>query len=121
MRKRVLVADDDAAILEALTLMLEDAGYKVETTTDGYTVQQLQDNFPDLILLDLWMSGIHGRDICRHLKNQEHTKKIPIIIISANKDTEEIAKKAGADDFILKPFDMNDLLIKIRSFIGPSD
>ena len=61
-KKRVLVADDDQGILDALTMMLEDAGYDVTTTPNGETVQKMKDNFPDLILLDIWMSGMDGRD-----------------------------------------------------------
>lgn len=116
-KKKILIADDDPAILEALKLMLEDAGYEVETTVNGETVQTVKENFPDLILLDIWMSGMDGRDICAYLKSQELTRHIPIIMISANKDAMQIAKDAGADDFIAKPFEMNDLIARIKAYI----
>lgn len=109
-KKAILVADDDPAILDSLSIMLEDAGYEVITTVDGQTVKEVKDKLPDLILLDIWMSGMDGRDICRSLKNNSKTKSIPIIMFSANKDTEKIAKEAGADGFIAKPFDMTEML-----------
>lgn len=117
-RKKILVADDDPSILEAIQMILEDAGYEVSTTVDGETVYKMEKEYPDLLLLDIWMSGQDGRDICKFLKSRESTKDIPIIMISANKDTQEIAKKAGADDFIVKPFEMKDLLAIVAKHIG---
>ena len=92
-------------------------GYEVQSTAKGHTVERICDYLPDLLLLDIWMAGVDGRDICIHLKNQRLTKHIPIIMISANQDTKEIAREAGADDFIAKPFDMNNLLAKITQYI----
>src|SRR5579859_4475456 len=111
-KKKVLAADDDPAILEVLTFMLEDTGYSVKTTVNGQTEQMVHEFLPNLILLDIWMAGSDGRIICKSLKRQKLTRHIPIIIISANKDTKKLAKEAGADDFIAKPFEMNDLLAK---------
>lgn len=119
-KKKILIADDDPAILEALTLMLEDAGYETDTTVDGQTIQEATDQLPDLILLDIWMSGTDGRDICKHLKRRPQTKHIPIIMVSANKDAEHIAKESGADDFIAKPFEMDDLLALIEKYMKNS-
>ncbi len=117
-RKKILIADDDAGILDSLTMMLEDAGYDVDTTINGATVQDMREELPDLLLLDIWMSGMDGRDICKHLKSQKLTKRIPIIMISANKDAAQIAKEAGADDFIAKPFQMDDLLAIVAKHVG---
>lgn len=119
-KKKILIADDDPAILEALTLMLEDAGYETDTTVDGQTIKEATDQLPDLILLDIWMSGTDGRDICKHLKRRPQTKHIPIIMVSANKDAEHIAKESGADDFIAKPFEMDDLLALIEKYMKSS-
>ena len=115
MKKTILVADDDAAIVNAIQMILEDAGYKVQTTLTGEEVIHTK-NSPDLILLDIWMSGQDGRTICQQLKSQPRTKEIPIIMISANKDTAKIAKIAGADDFITKPFEIEDLLKKVAIY-----
>lgn len=119
-KKRVLIADDDPAILEVITLMLEDAGYDSRTTVDGHTEKIVKKYLPDVILLDIWMSGLDGRTICKSLKKHKLTMHIPIIMISANKDTEKIAKESGADDFIAKPFEMDDLLKKVAKYAGPA-
>ena len=115
-KKKVLVADDDPAILEGISLILEDAGYEVKTTVNGHTEKFAQEYAPDVILLDIWMAGMDGRNICRSLKARKLTKHIPVIIISANKDTERIAKEAGADGFLAKPFDMKDLLSTVATY-----
>ncbi len=116
-KKKILVADDDSGILDALQIMLEDNEYAVTVTIDGQTIYKMERDFPDLILLDIWMSGLDGREICRYLKQSELTRSIPIIMISANRDTEKIAKEAGADDFLAKPFEMDELLKKIAKYI----
>lgn len=115
-KKKIMVADDDPSIVEALQYMLEDNGYEVETTTDGQTVQDMKEEIPDVLLLDIWMSGMDGAEICRSLKKQTRTKSIPVIMISANRDTEQIAKESGADDFIVKPFEMKELLTKVKKY-----
>ena len=112
MKKKIIVADDDKDIVAVLTMMLEDAGYEVSSTANGQTAQKVC----DYLLLDIWMAGVDGRDICKQLKNQRLTKHIPIIMISANQDTEKIAREAGADDFIAKPFDMDKLLAKVAQY-----
>lgn len=116
-QKKILIADDDAAILDVLTLYLEDMGYEVQTTQDGGTLRALENDLPDMLVLDIWMSGWHGRDICRFLKSREETHKLPILLVSANRETESIAREAGADDFLAKPFDLEKLLEKIERYL----
>lgn len=116
-----MVADDDTAILEAIELMLEDEGYEVITLSDGKRVLGMYEQKPDLLLLDIWMSGVDGRDICKKLKSDIKFKTTPIIIISANNDTQRIAKEIGADDFIAKPFQMNELLSKVAKYVGTAE
>ena len=120
-KRKILAADDDPAILEVFTLILEDAGYEVQTTVNGQTEQMAREFLPNLILLDIWMAGMDGRNICKSLKRHKLTKHIPIIMVSANKDTQVLAKEAGADDFMAKPFDMDDLLAKVAQYVGVSD
>lgn len=116
--KRILVADDDPAIVDALKLMLEIEGYAVDTTVNGETIYKMEKEYPALLLLDIWMSGQDGREICKYLKKSEQTREIPIIMISASKDIEYSAREAGADDFLAKPFEMNDLLEKVTKYIS---
>ena len=116
--KKILVVDDNPAILDALRIMLEEEGYEVETTVDGATLKDLKEHLPDLLLLDIWMSGVDGRDICKALKSSAATKQIPVIMISAAKDIEQIAKDSGADDFISKPFQMANLLAIVAKHVN---
>ena len=118
LKKKILVADDNPAILDALRIMLEEEGYEVETTVDGAKAQNIKKPLPDLLLLDIWMSGIDGRNICKLLKSADATKHVPIIMVSATQDTEQIAKDAGADDFISKPFQMDNLLAVVKKYIN---
>ncbi len=110
-----MIADDDPGIVDAIELMLEFEGYQVSSTMDGSTVLDMKTELPDLLLLDIWMSGEDGRDICKKLKQTPSTQNIPVIMVSASKDVKESALAAGADDFLAKPFEMNDLLGKIKT------
>jgi CheY-like chemotaxis protein len=98
--KCIMVADDDPAILDAIGTILEFKGYEVKQMLNGEGVMQMKDELPDLLLLDIWMSGIDGRDICKKLKEMPATSQIPIILVSASKDIAKSALEAGADDFL---------------------
>lgn len=113
-----MIADDDPGILDAVEAMLEYGGYEVSSTSNGATVLEMRDNFPDLLLLDIWMSGTDGRDVCKKLKQEERSRHMPIIMISASTELEKSAKEAGADDFLEKPFDMEELLQKIDACLS---
>jgi DNA-binding response OmpR family regulator len=117
--KRILVVDDDPDILDALQFMLEYAGYEVKTTEKGEYAENLRDTnggLPDVIILDVLLSGKDGRLICQKLKSREETKRIPIIMISAHPNAKQSVAAVGADDFLAKPFDMDDLLTKIAKY-----
>ena len=116
--KKIIIADDDPAIVESVQYILEEAGFKVETTLDGNRVQKMADSNPDLLILDIWMSGSDGRQICRSLKSQDKTKDIPVILFSANNETEKLSRQAGADDFLAKPFEITELLEKVENHIN---
>jgi CheY-like chemotaxis protein len=116
-KKKILVADDDLAILDVIKMFLEEVGYEVEVTDDGARLYDFQEGQADLLLLDIWMSGCNGRDVCSYLKSQEATKHLPIILFSANNSMEKSARAAGADDFLAKPFDLDELLDKIESYL----
>ena len=108
--KKIFVADDDADILDIISMMLETQGYKVITNSKAKDIlEYIKTELPDLILLDIWMSGLDGRTICGQLKSNNLTKDIPVIFISANSNIKEITKEYNADGFISKPFEMNYL------------
>jgi DNA-binding response OmpR family regulator len=119
--KTIMIADDDPAILDAVGILLEFEGYDVKSSPNGAELLNMQTSLPDLVLLDIWMSGSDGRDICRYLKTNPGTSKIPVLLVSASKDIERSAMEAGADDFLEKPFDMTVLLGKIESQFRKSD
>lgn len=116
MGKKILVVDDDLGIIEALKVALENEElYDITTTTKGEDVRELiNKKRPDLILLDVLLSGVDGRDICKELKRGDGTKKIPIIMISAHPTAERSARECGADEFIPKPFDIDTLLDTVK-------
>jgi len=116
--KRILIADDDEGIVDAVTMILQVMGYEVDFTYDGGAVLDAVKNKPDLILLDIWMSGHDGRDICKQLKSDPDYKEIPILMISASRDIKQSALDAGANDFMEKPFEMDSLLNKVTHLIN---
>lgn len=118
MKRTVLVVDDDPGILEVIKIILEDNGYQVITLSNAYQVlKQVSECAPHLIVMDLWMSGIDGHQLSKKLKNNHLTKHIPIVVISALSNIEEITKQSQADDFLAKPFNINDLVMIVKKWI----
>jgi DNA-binding response OmpR family regulator len=115
---RIALADDDPGILDAVGMMLEMEGYEVAATLNGNSILNFQQPLPDLYILDIWMSGADGRELCKKLKAEELTKAIPVILISASNDLKRSAETAGADDFLPKPFEIDTLLGKILALVG---
>lgn len=112
----ILLVDDNSDILEALKIILEDEEYNVATLLDGKQIQQaIKAKKPDLIILDMLLSGIDGRDLIKILKNQEDTKNIPIILTSAHPQIKSRWRESGADNFIEKPYDIENLISLIKN------
>jgi CheY-like chemotaxis protein len=109
MKKRILVVDDNQAILDVVKLALEMAGYEVSTSLTGACFKHIDCNLPDLILLDILLSGEDGGEICQRLKSDEQTRHIPVILLSAHTSLRETAKRCGADSFLVKPFRIAEL------------
>ena len=119
MNPCILVVDDEADILEFVQPFLTDEGYDVRTTTSGSIVQHhVAFDHIDLILLDILLHEKDGRLICRQLKTGKRTKHIPIVLFSAHVQRENALSESLADDFILKPFDLRDLLEVIRKHLS---
>jgi len=115
--KKILVIDDDANILEVVQFVLEDEGYEVETSLNGACLQEMNGELPDLILLDILLSGEDGREICQLLKGKELTRHIPVILFSAHFNARKITAMHGADAFLSKPFHLNELISLVKRFI----
>lgn len=118
--KKILILDDDKDILDSMRMVLEFKGYQVYTSVQAENLNSIYEKAPDLILIDLWMSGVDGSDICRHLKNNTHTKHIPVIIISANANIKELSYNCKADGYISKPFEIDELFSTVRQHTGDS-
>ncbi len=118
--KTILLIEDDTVITKLVTLRLKLRGFDVITASDGQDgLSQAQEKFPDLIILDIMISKIDGYKVCTVLKNNPQTQHIPIIIFTARtlETDKAMAKEAGADAYITKPFDAQVLLDKIDNLI----
>ncbi|MFD0764004.1 PleD family two-component system response regulator [Mucilaginibacter lutimaris] len=120
--RRILAVDDDHDILEVLQFILEDSGYKVDTLSDGHKLMDtIQENHPDLILLDIMLGNMDGRELCKEVKKQISTHKIPVIMISASHNVgTSLNQENGPNDFIAKPFDINVLLNTVKKQLSQS-
>ena len=120
-KKKILIIDDEMNVARMAMLCLEDTGkYEVEIETEGEKALEAAKKFaPDLILLDLMIPGTSGFQICKDLKASERFSSIPIIILSAKKDeSDKVAGlDSGADDYIVKPFSVNELDSRIRAVL----
>ena len=119
MAHRILVIDDEQDILELVQIMLEDAGYLVTIAQKDVAFETLAMNvLPDAIILDMLLSGKDGRTIARRWKSQRETMQIPILMLSAHPSAEQEALEAGADDFLAKPFEMDEFLSRIATLVN---
>jgi len=116
MSKKILAVDDDNDILDVIRIILEEEGYEVVTLANGKHVFDIvKETSPDLILLDVMLGGLDGRDICRALKEDESFKKIPVVMISASHNLNNLLLMPGApDNFLAKPFDIDHLLEMVK-------
>ena len=116
---KILVIDDDPDICTMIKMVLDYHGYTaMDADTEEKANSILGSNEINLIIMDMLLSGVDGSDICRRLKQNPRTASIPVLMFSAHPNAKKICIAAGADDFIRKPFEMNELLEKITSHIG---
>ena len=117
LKAKLLLVEDEASQQVILNYNLKSAGYETVQASDGYQALQLIDEeLPDLILLDWMLPGVSGIEICRQLKARKDTREIPIIMLSAR--SEEVDKvrglETGADDYMQKPYGIQELLARIK-------
>jgi two-component system, OmpR family, phosphate regulon response regulator PhoB len=117
-KKKILVIDDDMAILDAITTLLEDESYEVQSNSTAFhIVEKVIEYKPDVILLDVLLSGEDGRNVAQELKTNTNTKHTPIILLSAHTGMEKHIKNAISDTFISKPFDIDYLLQQVKRLV----
>ncbi len=119
VRPRILVVDDDPNARDLLEQQLEDAGYDVLVAADGTEALAMIRQAPRLILLDVMMPGIDGREVCRRIRADDAQRDVPVLFLSALDQIQDklSALDAGGNDFISKPVDMDELLAKIRTML----
>lgn len=115
--KKILVVDDNQDILELITLLLEIEGYEVMALNNGYELAATIKRFhPDILIMDVMLGSLDGRDLCFGLKQDARTSGIPIIMMSASHDLKlsVMTKPYRPNDFLAKPFDIECLIEKVQ-------
>ena len=118
MSKSVIIVDDDNAILDVFEIVFARAGYKVALFSDGNQILLGKFEEPDVFIIDKQLRGVDGLDICRHLKHRTDHASTPVIIFSAGHRVDKLARLAGADEFLEKPFKTQTLLDLVSKHIN---
>ncbi|GAB2697300.1 hypothetical protein GCM10027037_21680 [Mucilaginibacter koreensis] len=122
MARKVLLIEDDRDIRDTIVYALEDAGMEVIASDNARILKSLNEIKPDLILLDNWLtdwkSDANGQQISKELKSNPATQHIPVIIVSAVSNIQEITKAGLADGYIKKPFELDDLVRVVNQHIN---
>ena len=119
MGLKICIIEDDEGIQDVLKIILKRAGYETNVFSDGRAFMDSKCAAQDLFLIDKQLPGVDGLTICKYLKDHLATKAIPVIMMSAYPNTEELSILAGADDFIEKPFTISVLLETLKKYIQP--
>lgn len=120
MTSRILIVDDDTALAEMIGIVLRTEGFDTAFCADGSeAVDAFRNSRPDLILLDVMLPGIDGIEVCRRVRAESG---VPIIMLTARADTSDVVVglEAGADDYIVKPFNPKELVARIRTRLRPT-
>ena len=115
METKILVVDDDPAIAEMLTIVLQGEGFRTVVVGDGVeAVKAAEEHNPDLILLDVMLPGMNGIDVCKAIRE---TSTVPIVMLTARTDTVDVVLglESGADDYVHKPFKPKELVARVRA------
>ena len=119
--KKILVVDDEVDLVKTIQFSLEVEGYTVLVSNDGEdALSQARKENPDLILLDIMLPKLDGYKVCRLLKFDERYKHIPILMMTAKTQEKDkvLGRETGADEYITKPFDMDELMEKIKAYLN---
>jgi two-component system, OmpR family, alkaline phosphatase synthesis response regulator PhoP len=120
MNKTILIVDDEKDIVELVAYNLSREGYQIAKAYDGHqAMQYIRENQPALVILDLMLPGINGFEICRMIRKKPDTEDLPIIMLTAKTDSVDkiMGLEIGADDYITKPFNVRELLARVRAVL----
>ena len=118
--ERILVVEDERSIADLVAEALKRQGYRVETAGDGdQALEAAESTLPDLIILDLMLPKLDGWEVCRRLREEETTRRIPIIMLTARRDEKDVVAglELGADDYLRKPFSLAELLARVKAHL----
>ncbi|MCK4359202.1 MAG: response regulator, partial [Candidatus Cloacimonetes bacterium] len=118
IKSNVLVVDDEESSRELLRIILEQDGFTVFEAENGYqALEKVNDTPPDVIILDVMMPELDGFEVCRRLKDDQKTAPIPILLVTALRERDDriMGIEAGANDFLSKPIDKQDLTLRVRN------
>lgn len=116
-RKKIIVFEDDPDTLDILKIILENEGFEIPSSGPRPDLCAVRLHQPHLVLLDHHLSSGLSDDFCRELKNHPETQHIPVLLVSADNNIKLVAAKCNADDFIAKPFDIEFLVERVRSYL----
>jgi DNA-binding response OmpR family regulator len=119
-KKRILVAEDEADVLQLINLALQRAGFEVLKAEDGATAVRLaREHGPALIVMDIMMPGMTGLEACRLLKQDSRTMRIPVVMLTAKAEEVDriVGLELGADDYVTKPFSPRELVLRIQAIL----
>lgn len=120
MPERILVVEDEKTIAELVAEALKRRGYRVETVHDGDSgLHAAETSLPDLVILDVMLPGMDGWEICRRIRENNATKGIPVLMLTARREERDLIAgfDVGADDYMKKPFSVNELAARVRSLL----
>jgi CheY-like chemotaxis protein len=118
---RILVADDEPALLRLLEFVLGRRGYSIHGVSDGHAaIEALKENCPDLAILDVMMPGLDGYEVLTFIRETEHLSGLPVVMLTARAQLDDIQQglSLGADAYLAKPFDPEELLSVVESLVS---
>ena len=120
-RNRILVVEDEESLLKLESILLSSKGYSVTGVMDGRSaLEEVRANRPDLVILDIMLPEIDGFEVCRQIKEDPETRQIPVLILTAKKNSQDLARgqQVGCDAYITKPFKSVKVLDKVQELLG---
>jgi CheY-like chemotaxis protein len=107
--KKIIIIDDDPGIQDSVSLIFNPAEYEITICPNGNKILAGEFELPDIFIIDKQLPGVDGLEICKHLKEQEATRNIPVILMSASPSISEFSQAAGAEEFIEKPYTLKQM------------